>query len=653
MTQSFPHLFSPLAIGPLTVKNRIFSTGHMTMMIEDGCPTDGFVAYHAARAAGGAGLIITEAARVHPSGATSGLAIDATRDDCIAAYRRTAEAVQAHGCAVFGQLSHAGRATYGTRDGTRAVAYAPSSTPDERFHNQPRAMTAAMVREVIAGYGAAAGRMAEAGLDGVEVLASHGGLPAQFLNPLVNRREDDYGGSFEGRLRFLRQAIAAARQAIGDGMVLGLRISGDEMGHDGLTPDLVVEVLAALDGDGALDYVNVIAGTMADLAGSVHVVPPMAIETAYVAPFAATVKAMLSLPVFVAGRINQPQIAEQVLSQGQADMCGMTRAMICDPEMAAKAEAGHTDDIRACIACNQACIGHMQSGYPISCIQHPETGRELTHGVRKPAPARRKVLVAGGGPAGMKAAAVAAGRGHDVTLYEAARRPGGQALLAQLLPGRAEFGGIVTNLLREMERAGVRLVTDTTVTRELVDAEAPDAVIVATGARPRRAAIEGADEGHVIDVWQLLGGEANVGASVVVADWRCDWIGLGVAEKLARDGCRVRLAVNGAMPGETIQQYVRTNWIGTLHKLGVEIIPYARLYGVDADTVYLQHTASGEAILCEGVDTLVAALGHEPDTGLEDALDGFAGEVHVIGDCLAPRTAEEAVLEGLEAGAAV
>ena len=653
MTQPLAHLFSPLAIGPLSVKNRIFSTGHMTMMVEDGKPTDGFVAYHAARAAGGAGLIITEAARVHASAATSGLAIDATRDDCIEPYRRTAVAVQAHGCAVFGQLSHGGRVTYGTRDGTRAVAYAPSATPDERFHNQPRAMSTALVRAVIAGYGAAAGRMRRAGLDGVEILASHGLLPAQFLNPLVNQRADDYGGSFENRLRFLREIISGVRQALGDRMALGLRISGDAMGHDGLTPDLVIEVLAALDGDGGLDYVNVIAGTMADLAGSVHVVPPMIVETAYVAPFAATVKATLSLPVFVAGRINQPQIAEQVLSSGQADMCGMTRAMIADPEMATKARDGRLDDIRACIACNQACIGHMQSGYPISCIQHPETGRELTHGDRKPAGARRRVLVAGGGPAGMKAAAVAAERGHHVTLYEAAQRPGGQALLAQLLPGRAEFGGIVTNLVREMELAGVQVVTNTHVTRALVDAEAPDAVIVATGARPRRATIEGAGEAHVIDPWQLLGDEANVGASVVVADWRCDWIGLGVAERLARDGCRVRLAVNGTTPGETIQQYVRTSWIATLHKLGVEIIPYARLYGVDADTVYLQHTASGEAILCEGVDTLVAALGHEAETGLEDALDGFPGEVHVIGDCLAPRTAEEAVLEGLEAGAAV
>jgi pyruvate/2-oxoglutarate dehydrogenase complex dihydrolipoamide dehydrogenase (E3) component len=240
-----------------------------------------------------------------------------------------------------------------------------------------------------------------------------------------------------------------------------------------------------------------------------------------------------------------------------------------------------------------------------------------------------------------------------VTLYEATARLGGQTLLAQQLPGRAEFGGVVTNLTRELEIAGVRVVRNTLVDRAMIEDEAPDAVIVATGARPRRPHIEGADEAHVVDAWQVLADEANVGASVVVADWRCDWVGLGLAEKLARDGCRVRLAVNGTMAGESIQQYVRTNWTGTLHKLGVEIIPYARLYGVDADTVYLQHTASGEAMLCEGVDTLVTALGHEPETTLEDALEGYDGEVHVIGDCLGPRTVEEAVLEGLKAGVAV
>ncbi len=649
----FEHLFTPLTVGGTTVKNRIFSTGHMTTLVTGGLPNEDLAAYHQARAAGGASLVIIEVAAVHETAIFTSHTISATSDDCIPGYRRIVEACHAHGCKVFGQLFHPGRELIESLDGSAPVSYAPSASPNERFHVMPKPMSRDLIAEVIAGYGDAARRMRRAGLDGVEIVASHGYLPAQFLNPRVNRRDDDYGGDPTGRLRFLTEIIADIRAKTDSDLTLGMRISGDEKSHDGLTVAEVEEACVALDGAGSLDYFNVIAGSSATIGGSIHIVPPMAIDNAYVAPAAGSLRARLSKPVFVAGRINQPQDAEKVLAAGQADMCGMTRAMICDPEMPGKAEAGRLEDIRACIACNQACIGHMLQGYPISCIQHPETGRERTYATLAPARSAKKVLVAGGGPGGMKAAAVAAARGHEVTLYEAGARLGGQALLAQLLPGRAEFGGIVTNLSREMELAGVEVVTNRAVDADLVRREAPDAVIVATGARPRRPAIAGEEEAHIVDAWQVLRGEANVGGSVVVADWRCDWIGLGLAEKLARDGCRVRLCVNGYMPGQVIQQYVRDHWVGILHTLGVEIIPYVRLYGADSESVYLQHTTSGEPVICEAVDTLVIALGHERVAGLEAELGDFSGTVTLVGDCLAPRSAEEAVLEGLKAAAAL
>ena len=387
----FPHLFSPLTMRGVTLKNRIFSTGHMTTLVNDGEPNDALVAYHEARAAGGAGLIIVEVATVHESAVFTTHTIMATSDACIPGYRKIAEACHAHGCKVFGQLFHPGRELIESLDGSAPVSFAPSATPNERFHVMPEPMSRAMIAEVVAGYGDAARRMIAAGLDGVEIVASHGYLPAQFLNPRINLRDDDYGGSDANRLRFLRQVAADIRAKIGGDAVLGMRISGDEKSVEGLTVDEVVEACIALDGDGELDYYNVIAGSSATLAGSIHIVPPMLIDNAYVAPYAAGVRAKVAKPVFVAGRINQPQIAEQVLEAGQADMCGMTRAMICDPEMAGKAEAGRADDIRACIACNQACIGHMLAGYSISCIQHPETGRELEYGTRVPATRRRKV----------------------------------------------------------------------------------------------------------------------------------------------------------------------------------------------------------------------------------------------------------------------
>lgn len=648
--QSLPHLFSPIRIRGLEIRNRILSTGHDTTLITGGVPNEALIAYHEARAKGGAGLIVAQAAGVHETAKYTSHVLMAS-EESVPGYRRMAETVHKHGCKLFGQLFHPGREIMESQDGSMPVAYAPSAVPNERFHVMPRPMSKAMIDEVVKGYGESARRLRGAGLDGLEIVASHGYLPAQFLNPRVNLRTDEYGGSFENRLRFLREVIASVRAHVDDATVVGLRISGDEKDFDGLQESESFEAIVALDP--LIDYVNIIAGSSAGIGAAVHIAPPMAISNAYVAPFAAAVKAKVKATVFVAGRINQPQDGEKVIASGQADMVGMTRAMICDPEMPGKAESGRLDDIRACIACNQACIGHFHMGYPISCIQHPETGRELTYGTLTKAANRKKVMVIGGGPGGMKAAAIAAERGHDVTLYEASERLGGQALLAQALPGRAEFGGIVTNLSREMELAGVKVVTRHKVTREFIEAEKPDAVIVATGAKPRAAEIEGLESGHVVNAWQVIRNEVNVGASVVIADWRCDWIGMGIAEMLARQGCRVRLCVDGYMAGQRIHQYVRDHWVGTLHKLGVEIVPYARIYGVDGNTVYFQHATSGEPIIFEEVDTLVASLGHHRVAELEDELASWPGEVHLIGDCVTPRTAEEAVLEGLKIAAAL
>ncbi|MHA1527967.1 MAG: oxidoreductase [Alphaproteobacteria bacterium] len=646
MSKNFPNLFTPVRIGRIEIRNRILSTGHDTTLPTDGTVNDALIAYHEARAKGGAGLIVVQVAGIHESARYTTHILMATGDGCIPGYARLAEAVHSHGAKVFAQLFHPGREIIESQDGSAPVAYAPSASPSDRFHCIPRALTGPIIRTFVEGYGAGARRVKQAGIDGVEIVASHGYLPAQFLNPHVNVREDEYGGSFENRLRFLSEVIAEVRKSVGRDFVVGLRISGDEKDAEGLAEADSLAAITALAPE--LDYVNVIAGSSAKIAAATHIVPPMFVEGAYVAPFAAAVKQAVGIPVMVAGRINQPQQAEAVIASGQADMCGMTRAMICDPEMAGKAATDRIDDIRACIGCNQACIGHMQMGFPISCIQHPETGRELTYGRLRPAGNRRDVLVVGGGPGGLKAASVAARRGHRVVLCEASPRLGGQALLAQLLPGRAEFGGIVTNLAHEVAQAGVEVRLEAPVDRALVEAMAPDAVIVATGARPRWPRnIEIDAEAHVVDAWQVLRQEVNPGASVVIADWRCDWVGLGLAERLAESGCRVRLAVNGRHAGEMIQSYVRDMMVARCHRLGVEIIPYAKLYGCDADTVYLQHSASGEAMLVEGVDTLVLAQGSEAEDGLVGELDGYGGRVRPIGDCLAPRTAEEAVFDGL------
>ncbi|WEK06952.1 MAG: FAD-dependent oxidoreductase [Candidatus Pseudomonas colombiensis] len=645
MTSAFPHLFAPLQIRGKRLKNRIMSSGHDTSMPTDNLVNEQLIAYHRARAEGGVGLIVLQVAGVHDSARYTSHVLMATDDACIDGYRRLAETCHAHGTLVLSQIFHPGREIMESADGLLAVAYAPSAVPNERFRVMPRALDQDMIDEIIQGYADAARRLHQAGLDGVELVASQGYLPAQFINPRVNRRSDGYNGELEQRLRFIREILDAMRASTDAEFIIGLRISADERDPEGLTEDESLGAVQLLQGQ--LDYVHIVAGTSASLGGAVHIVPPMAVEAAYLAREAGTFKAGLSIPLFVTGRINQPQEAEAIIAKGQADVCGMTRALICDPQMPNKSDSGHAEDVRACIACNQACIGHFHKGLPISCIQHPETGRELLYGQPKPSARGKRILVVGGGPAGMKAAAVAAQRGHHVTLYEASAQLGGQIQLAQLLPRRSEFGGASTNLQREMQLAGVEVVRNTRVDRALIERENPDHVIIATGAQPYWPNFERGGDLQVVDAWQVLRDEVQLGRSVVVADWRCDWIGPGIAERLVRAGHQVQLAVNGTHCGENLPLYVRDQLAGELHKLAIPIIPYARLYGCDDSTVYLQHTASGEPMLLENVDSLVLCQGHQSVDDLGQQLKGLV-PFQRIGDCLAPRTVEEAIFDGLK-----
>ncbi|HEX5524847.1 MAG TPA: FAD-dependent oxidoreductase [Pedococcus sp.] len=650
---SFPHLFAPLQIGPVRLKNRVLSSGHDTVMTDHGHVTDQLVAYHRARAEGGADLIVLQVAGVHPTAKYTSHMLMADTDDCIEGYRRLCGVLKPHGCAVFGQLFHGGRETTASDDGSLPVAYAPSSVPNERFGVMPRSLDRPLITEIVEGFGAAAARLQRAGLDGVELVASHGYLPGEFLDPGVNRRTDEYGGTPENRARFLRECLTSIRSQTGAGIAVGVRVSTEEDPDD---PGRQQELLAALRGcaqDGLLDYVSVVLGTSATLAGSDHIAPPMTRPTGYVAPYAARVRAAVPVPVMVAGRVNQPQEAEAIVAGGQADAVAMTRALICDPELPRKAAAGDTERIRACIACNQACIGHFHAGYPISCIQRPETGREIRFGTIRRATAPGRVVVVGAGPAGMKAAITAARQGHEVVLLERESRAGGQVRLAERLPGRAEFGGATTNLLAEMEPLGIDLRTSTPADRQLVLGLRPDAVVVATGAQPRTIDLELADGACCVNAWDVVSGtQLPRGGRLVVADWRSDWIGLGTALLLAERGHRVTLAVSGYHPGQRIQQYVRDEMLAAAARARIEVVPLVRPYGADDDTVYLQHVLTGEPVIVEDVCGLVLAQGSTSVDALAEELRGDV-PVHLIGDALAPRTVEEAVLEGLVVGEAL
>jgi len=643
LSQSFPNLFSAIKLGDCEVKNRIVSTGHHTYLA-DRVPNDDLIAYHAARAKGGAGLIISEIIAVHESAAFSGqlLTIDDATD--LQAYSRLAETCHQHGSKLFAQLFHPGREILASKSGFQPIAYSPSAVPNERFHILPKPMSVALIREIIDGFGDCALKLEKAGFDGVEIVGNQGYLPAQFLSPAVNQRDDDYGGDFERCLSFVRQCITSIRQHA-PGLVIGVRLSANDYEPEGLDESAIAQICAALDDE--VDYFSLVAGSSATLGASVHIVAPMGVEPAYVAPLSEVVRKQVNKPVIVTGRINQPQEAEQILIRGQADLCGMTRAMICDAEMPNKAQGGQKDAIRACIGCNQSCIGRAHKGVGISCLQNPVSGRELELGKLPKAKTNQRILVVGGGPAGMKAAVTAAQRGFEVQLLEQSRQLGGQALLAQRLPGREEFGGLITNLAYDLAQSGIEIHCGVEVTVDLVGKYNADHLLLATGAQCHTPELDMLDSDMSVRFDEVLLDSKPVGNRVIVADWRGDWIGLGIAEKLAKAGCQVSLYTNAAMAGETLQIYTRNHYVGRLYKLGVEMVMHARLYGAESGSVFFQNSISDEPMIVDDVDTLVHSMGVRPVDSLAQSLTAAGINFTAIGDCVVPRSAEEAIYEAL------
>lgn len=640
----FETLLQPIKLGPTTIRNRIFNPPHGTTLGQDGIVTDELIAYHQARAKGGTGLIILEGMTLHPSYGYKEAFLYAGSDNIIDGMSRLRNACQQFDTAVFGQLFHAGRAVRLSHDGSKPLTYSASDIPDERYRVVSVPMPNDMVWEIIDSYASAAGRLAEAGLDGVEILASMGYLISQFLNPATNNRDDEFGGSFENRTRLLNEILLRCRQTIGSDKTLGIRITLDEKIENGMDANEVMQLCEQLDSNNTVDYFSVISGTTAAPAGWVHVFPPMAIPAAFVADDAKKLKQKVVAPVLVAGRINQPQQAEAVIQNDQADMVGMARAMIADPEFVNKFSSGQADHIRACVGCNQACVGHRLAHHAISCIQNPLSGREtiFTHASL---PNQKTVLVVGGGAAGMKAAITASQRGHMVTLVEKSAQLGGQVNLAEKLPGRAEFGGVTTNLIQELKGTDTEITLNIDIDSNYIQTLRPEIVVIATGALPRLPDVD-VSETQLVTAWDAIN-NAMVGQNIAIADWACDWAGLGLAQKYAENGHHVRLYSGGSIAGESLQGIVRDQWIGELHALGVEMINFARFFGADGNTAYFQHMISKQPIMCDNIDTIVSCYAPQSNNQF-DWLDGLQAEVFYIGDAISPRTVEEAVLEGFK-----
>lgn len=648
----FNYLFTPKKIGSLWIKNRILSTGHMTSYVRDGIPTDRLIAYHKERAKGGAGLIIVEANAVHPTAFFTADTICAFKDEVIPYYKKLAEAVHPYGTKMFVQLFHPGREVFPS--GT-SVAVAPSAVPADRFRIIPKELEIEEIRDIIKGYADTATRVKTGGLDGVEIVASHGYLPSQFWSPRLNLRKDIYGGqTIENRLRFLKEIIENVRERVGSEFVVGLRLSVDDLEDEGAEYGEIQEILQYIDKQiGGLDYFNLTGGSSATYASSAFIVPPAPVPPAHFASHAAKIREQVTVPIFVAGRINDPVIAENVLANGQADMVGMTRAMICDPHMPNKALRGELERIRVCIGCDQACIGHMQMDIPISCLQNPVTGKELQYADMPMAEKIKNIAIIGGGPAGMKAAVIAAERGHRVTLFEQSDELGGQVKMARKVPGREEFGELVSNLKRELDYYRVDVRLNTTVTKELILEMKPDEVIIATGGKPYIPHVEGIDLPHVVTAWDILTRQKEPGKKVVVADWKGDMTGVGVALYLKEIGCDVELVTSCYQVGYSIQEKVRTFTLTQLFLKEIEMTSQYKLSKAGPNSVTFSNIYTGQELKKENVDTLVLAYGLLQENDLFHELKEHVPNIYRIGDSLIPRTVEEAVLEGFELAASL
>jgi 2,4-dienoyl-CoA reductase-like NADH-dependent reductase (Old Yellow Enzyme family) len=644
----YPLLFRPLRIGPIEIPNRIVSTAHQTTLVDGGLPTDDFIAYHAARADGGAGLICIEATAVHPSGLLTGHTIAGYDPRVVERLARVADAVHAGGTRLFAQLFHGGREQIDLPP--RAPAVAPSAVPSQRFKVEPRALSSAEIEEIIEHHELVAGHARAAGLDGLELCASHGYLPTQFLSERSNRRDDAWGGDAERRLHYVREALRAMRRGAGDGLAVGIRLSADESVPEGRHAPETAAILRTLAAEGLIDYASAVIGDSATYVGSAWIVPPPPIARDAMREPAGTLHADLPVPLIATSRVHEPAEAEALLAAGVADAIGMTRALIADPDLPRRIVEEREDERILCTGCNQGCIGHYHLGLPISCLQNPRTGRERQ--LPEPAPqAGSRVLVVGGGPAGMAAAVGAARAGAEVTLVEATSALGGQFALAGRAPAHRETAErYAADWRRRLAAAGVEVRLDTRLDAQSAVAEAANRVIVATGARPHRPALTAPAGVEMVDAWDAIQAPERVLGPALVADWGGGWTGLDAAETLAEHGVDVWLAVAAPLVGETVHQYQRVFYLARLEWLGVTILHHRELVDAPGGAVLRSLWTHTPEPLPLGVRTLVLALGREPVDELGSALAERGVAYTPVGDCRGARSLEEAILEGTSAG---
>ena len=650
---SLKRVYEPLTIRGCEIPNRISRSAHATGLCNYGVITDRLIDYHVARAKGGVGLTILEGASIHPSSAASLCNYD---DSIIDNYRKLMAAIRPHGMRVFQQLVHTGHSY--PLFFTQQPPWGVTSAPTCLMGTVGSPMGQAEIDELIASYVAAAIRCREGGIEGVQIHSAHGYLMMQFLSPVINTRTDQYGGSLENRMRFLREVLTGVRKGVGDDYPVGIRM-GASIAPAGVQAEELVQVIRSLEADNLIDFLDCSWTDYYEF----RFVGAMDLPMGYQVPHSSKLTAATKVPRFVIGRFRTLDEAEQVLRDGVADMVHMTRAHIADPAIVRKTKAGFPEQVRACIGCNQACWFSSQGGmFPIACTINPAAGMEgtLDEDLIVPAAKPGHVLVIGGGPAGMEAARVARLRGHRVTLVEAGPDLGGQVAIAKRAPRLHTIGDIIFWLEQEIYRLGVEVRTNTYFEAENVLAEKPDFVVVATGAMPRgngiqyqapEAPVPGFDLPHVLSTEELLTSpHRDLGKTGLVFDDIGHYEALAAAEYMLSKGMAVTFATRYAMIGPNLDQLSRVEPALRRFAAGdFTPIMRAKLAKIGPSTcdVRTMHRAEPETVKA---DTVVFVTAREPMRDVYDELrqNGFVlgKNLAIAGDANAPRDLQFAISDG-------
>jgi 2,4-dienoyl-CoA reductase-like NADH-dependent reductase (Old Yellow Enzyme family) len=645
-------LHQPLDIAGCAIPNRIARTAHGTGYCH-GTVSEQLISYHEARARGGVGLIFLETAGVHPS---SPAAINLFGQQSVDGLALLADRVHTHGTKVFQQLWHGGP----NSEARFQPLLAASSVPEPIRGRMPTPMSLTVIDDVVEAFAVAARRCKEAGLDGVEVHGAHGYLVCSFLSPATNRRQDDYGGSMANRCRFVERILRAIRNEVGADFPVGIRLSATEAMPGGLEPVETAAIARRLESQGLVDFVDVSMGSYHSypkFIGAMH--EPLG----YQLPTSAPVTAAVTVPSIVAGRIMDLHDAERILADGVADMVSMVRATIADPDLVRKSFAGAEEEVRPCISCNQGCIGGVlgPSGR-LGCAVNPDVGREGRPVSRARRQARR-LLVVGGGPAGLEAACTAASRGHQVVLCEAATELGGQLRLARRAPHRQDIGAISDWLATRAHKLGVDIRMGDLVGRADVDALDPDVVILATGSEPSsgfsqrhrpNTVVEGAGSPHVVTATEALARGAPPPRSVFVFDDLGDIIGVSVAEYFLERGCRVTLATSHAQLAATLGGSLQRDPVAARLRAWTDfrLVTRAAVIAVNSTSVVLDDLDGGGRVEVPG-DLIVVSAAAVPRRELFEELADGAWDVQLVGDALVAADLQSAITTGRRAGMAV